>query len=78
MIKSGKRMEKYLVVIKWFQLLYIQLLSAAIVESIKSNEVVTQLGNERLDRSHLINAISMNITTTGKSLSKMTGKLILD
>ncbi|CAG9807921.1 unnamed protein product [Chironomus riparius] len=72
MIKSGKRMEKYLVVIKWFQLLYIQLLSAAIVESIKSNEVVTQLGNERLDRSHLINAISMNITTTGKSLSKMT------
>ena len=67
--------KKYLVVIKWYQLLFIQLLSAAIVESIKSNDVVMQLAKERLVRSPLINETS--ISTTGKTLSQMTGKLIL-
>lgn len=67
------KIGKYLVV-KWFQLLFIQLLSTAIAESIKSNEVVMQLGNERLARSPLINITSIDITTTRKTLSQMTGK----
>jgi hypothetical protein len=67
------KIEKYLVV-KWFQLLFIQLLSAAIVESIKSNEVVMQLGNERLERSPLINITAIDINTTRKTLSQTTGK----
>jgi len=67
------KIGKYLVV-KWFQLLFIQLLSTAIAESIKSNEVVMQLGNERLARSPLINVTSIDITTTRKTLSQMTGK----
>lgn len=67
------KIGKYLVV-KWFQLLFIQLLSTAIVESIKSNEIIMQLGNERLPRSPLINITSIDITTTRKTLSQMTGE----
>ncbi|XP_070503555.1 uncharacterized protein T48 [Chironomus tepperi] len=70
------KIEKYLVIIKCFQLLFIQLLSAAIVESIKSNEIFMQLGKERLVRSPLIN-VTPDITTTRKTSLQTTDCSVL-
>lgn len=67
------KIGKYLVVIKCFQLLFIHLLSAGIVESNKNNNaVITQLGNERPERSPLINVTSLllDIPTTRKTISQ--------
>ena len=69
---------KHLVLVKWFQLLFIQLLYISIVESIKSNEVFMQNVNnkyiEKLDSSS--NFTSIDLIKAGKTLSQMTGKII--
>lgn len=72
------KIGKYLVVIKCFHILLIHLLSTGIVESIKSNEfVITQLGNERLARSPLINVTSSKDITTTRKIISQTGNFTL-